>query len=170
MITSFISHPYGTTINPLIIFLSISSVIDILGKLSEIVENTIFYLIFVLWKIWCFRHFWKIKKKWYLQKCRFSRTVNILKSDAKHQKGRNLRRIIKIFNENNLPHELLLTARQKTNLTNAFESNMSTEIKWSKTQIFKIIQSGGFLVSLLCKISDPLMKAAVPLAKNILAL
>ena len=47
---------------------------------------------------------------------------------------------------------------------------MSTEIKWSKTQIFKIIQSGGFLVSLLCKISDPLMKAAVPLAKNILAL
>ena len=39
----------------------------------------------------------------------------------------------------------------------------------NKAQISKIIQSGGFLGSLLSKIAGPLMKVAVPLAKNILA-
>ena len=39
----------------------------------------------------------------------------------------------------------------------------------SKTQISKTIQSGGFLGSLLTKIAGPLMKVAVPIAKNILA-
>ena len=39
----------------------------------------------------------------------------------------------------------------------------------SKTQISKIIQSGGFLGSLLSKIAGPLMKVAVPLVKGILA-
>ena len=38
-----------------------------------------------------------------------------------------------------------------------------------KAQISKIIQSGGFLGSLLSKIAALLMKVAVPLAKNILA-
>ena len=42
---------------------------------------------------------------------------------------------------------------------------MSTDIKLSKAQIFKIIQSGGLLGSLLSKIAGPLMKVAVPLAK-----
>ena len=46
---------------------------------------------------------------------------------------------------------------------------MSTDIKISKTQISKIIQSGGFLGSLSNKIAGPLMKIAVPLAKNILS-
>ena len=46
---------------------------------------------------------------------------------------------------------------------------MSTDVKLSKTQISKIIQSGGLLASLLSKIAGPLMKVAVPLAKNILA-
>ena len=45
---------------------------------------------------------------------------------------------------------------------------MSTHIKLPKTQISKIIQSGGFLGSLLSKITTPLMKIAFPLAKNIL--
>ena len=45
---------------------------------------------------------------------------------------------------------------------------MSTDIKLSKTQISKIIKSGGFLGSLLSKLSGPLIKVAVPLAKNIL--
>ena len=44
---------------------------------------------------------------------------------------------------------------------------MSTDIKLSKAQISKIIQSGGFLGSLLSKIAGPLMKVAIPLAKNI---
>ena len=46
---------------------------------------------------------------------------------------------------------------------------MLTNIKLSKTQISKIIQSVGFLGSLLNKIVGPLMKVVVPLAKNILA-
>ena len=74
-----------------------------------------------------------------------------------------------MFDENDLPHELLLTTRQKTKLRNAFNNNTSADIKLSKTQIAKIIQSGGFLGSLLSKLAGPLMKIAVPLAKNVLA-
>ena len=74
-----------------------------------------------------------------------------------------------MFNRNNLPRELLLTTRQKIKSRNAFNNNMSTDIKLSKAQISKIIQSGGFLGSLLSKIAGPLMKEAVPLAKNNLA-
>ena len=66
-----------------------------------------------------------------------------------------------------LPHELLLTTRQKTKPRNLFNSNMSSDIKLSKAQISKIIQSGGFLGSLLSKLVGSLMKVAVPLAKNI---
>ena len=54
-----------------------------------------------------------------------------------------------MFNRNNLPHELLLTTRQKTKLRNAFNNNMSTDLKLSKAQIIKIIKSGGFLGSLI---------------------
>ena len=75
---------------------------------------------------------------------------------------------IKTFNGNNLPHELLLITRQKTRLRNAFENNMLTVIKLSKAQTSKIIQSGGFLGSLLSKLAGPLMRVAVSLAKNIL--
>ena len=46
---------------------------------------------------------------------------------------------------------------------------MSTELKRPKVQISKIIQSGGFLGSLLSKIAGPLMKVAIPLARNVLA-
>ena len=74
-----------------------------------------------------------------------------------------------MFNGNDLPHELLLTTRQKTKLRNAFNNNMSTDLKLSKAQISKIIQSGGFLGSLLSKLARPLMKVAIPLAKNVLA-
>ena len=59
---------------------------------------------------------------------------------------------------------------KKTNLRNAFENSMSTDVKLSKAQISKIIQSAGFLGSLLRKLAGPLMKVAAPLAKNILAL
>ena len=59
---------------------------------------------------------------------------------------------------------------KKTNLRNAFENSMSTDIKLSKAQISKIIQSAGFLGSLLRTLAGPLMKVAVPLAKYILAL
>ena len=59
--------------------------------------------------------------------------------------------------------------QDKKQLRNAFNNNMQTDIKLSKAQISKIIQSGRFLLSLLSKLADPLTKVAVPLAKNILA-
>ena len=59
-----------------------------------------------------------------------------------------------MFNGNNLLHELLLTTRQKTKIRNAFNNNMSTDLKLSKAQIIKIIQSGGFVSQLL----GPLLK------------
>ena len=75
-----------------------------------------------------------------------------------------------MFNGNDLPHELLLTTRQKTKLRNAFNNNMSTGLKLSRAQISKLIQSGGFLGSLLSKLAGPLIKVAIALvAKNVLA-
>ena len=74
-----------------------------------------------------------------------------------------------MFNGTTLPHELLLTTKQTTKLRNAFENYISTDIKLSRAQISKIIQSGGFLGSLLSNLVGPLMKVAVPLAKNTLA-
>ena len=76
---------------------------------------------------------------------------------------------LKMFDGNNLLHELLLTRRQKAKLRNAFNNNMSTDMKLSKAQITKIIQSGGFLGSSLSKLARPLMKVTISLAKNILA-
>ena len=72
---------------------------------------------------------------------------------------------LKMFDRNDMPHELLLTTRQKANLRNAFDNIVSTDIKLSKAQISKIIESGGFLGSLLSKLAGTLMKAAIPLAK-----
>ena len=57
---------------------------------------------------------------------------------------------------------------KKTKFRNAFKNNMSADIKLSKAQISKIIQSGGFLGLLLSKLAGPLIKIAVPLAKSIL--
>ena len=92
-----------------------------------------------------------------------------LKTAVKKKTGTTLRVSLKMLDGNALPHELLLTTRQKTKLRNAFNNNMSTDIKLSKAQISKIIQSGGFLGSLLIKLAGPWMQVVVPLAKNILA-
>ena len=92
-----------------------------------------------------------------------------IKTAVKNKTGTTLRISLKMFNGKDLPHELLLTTRQKTKLRNAFNNNMSTDIKLSKAQISKIIQSGGFLGSLLSKLAGPLMKVAIPSAKNVLA-
>ena len=72
-----------------------------------------------------------------------------LKTAVKNKTGTTLRINLKLLHGNNLPHELLLTTRQKTKLRNAFNNNMSTDLKLSKGQITKIIKSGGFLGSLL---------------------
>ena len=69
-----------------------------------------------------------------------------------------------MFRANNLPHELLLTTRQTTKLRNGIENNMSTDVKLSKAQISKVIQSGGFLGKLL----GPLLRTGLPLMKNVI--
>ena len=69
--------------------------------------------------------------------------LNKLRSVVKNKQGATLRINAKMFNSDNLPHELLLTTRQTTKLRNAIENNMSTDQKLSKAQISKIIQSGG---------------------------
>ena len=93
-----------------------------------------------------------------------------LKTAVKYKTWTTLRMSLKMLDGNDLPHELLLTTSQKIKLRNAFNNNMPTDLTLTKANISKIVQSGGFLGSFLSKLADPLMKVAVPLAKNILAL
>ena len=95
--------------------------------------------------------------------------LNKLKKTVKSNEGATLRLGIANFNKDELPHELLLTTRQNTKLRNAINNNLATDIKLSKSQIKKLIQSGGFLGKLLSKLAGPLMKVAMPLPKNGLA-
>ena len=60
-----------------------------------------------------------------------------IKTVIRNKIGTTLRTNFKMFNGNDLPHELLLTTRQKTKLRNAFNNNMSTDLKLSKAQISK---------------------------------
>ena len=92
-----------------------------------------------------------------------------LKKWVKNNEKVTLRLGKKNFNKEDLPHKLLLMTRQNTKLRDAVNNNMATDIKLSRMQIKKIIQSGGFLGSLLGKLEGPLMKVAMPLAKNVLA-
>ena len=64
----------------------------------------------------------------------------------------------------NFPHELLLANRQVSSLRKAFAKNTSTDIKLSKTQLSKMIQSGGFIGRLL----GPLLKSGLPLIKSVI--
>ena len=64
----------------------------------------------------------------------------------------------------NFPYELLLTNRQVANIRKAFANHSSTDIKLSKTQLSKMIQSGGFLGRLL----GPLLKSGLPLMKSVI--
>ena len=95
--------------------------------------------------------------------------LNKLKKAVKSNDGVTLRLGIKYFNKDELPHELLLAARQNSKLRNAINNNLATDIKLSKVQIKKLIQSEEFLGKLLSKLAGPLMKVALPLAKNVLA-
>ena len=70
--------------------------------------------------------------------------LNKLKPAVKNRTGTTLRMSLKMLDENDLPHDLLLITRQKTKLRDAFNT-----IILSKVQISKIIQFGGFLGSLL---------------------
>ena len=94
--------------------------------------------------------------------------LNKLKSAVKNKTDIALRlssNIIGNSNDNiNFPHELLLTNRQVANLCKASANNSSTDIKLSKTQLSKMIQSGGLLGRLL----GPLLKTGLPLMKNVI--
>ena len=65
---------------------------------------------------------------------------------------------------NNSPDKLLLTNRHISDLRKAFANHLSADIKLSKTQLSKMIQSGGFLGRLL----GPLLKTGLPLIKNVI--
>ena len=67
-------------------------------------------------------------------------------------------------NETKCSHKLLLTNRQVANIRKAFPNNLSTDIELSKTQLSKMMQSGGFLGILL----GPWLKTGLPLIKNII--
>ena len=66
--------------------------------------------------------------------------------------------------EANFPHELLLRNGQVSSIRKAFANNSSVDIKFSKTHLSKMIQSGGFLGKLL----GPLLKTGLPLIKNVI--
>ena len=62
-----------------------------------------------------------------------------------------------------------MTKRQINKLNKAVSNNSAFDIKVSKNQMKKIVRSGGSLKTLLSKLAGPLMKVAMPLAKNVLA-
>ena len=94
--------------------------------------------------------------------------LNKLKSSIENETDVILRissNIVGNSNDNtNFPHELLLTNRQVANIGKAVAKNTSTDIKLSKTQLSKMIQSGGSLGRLL----GPLLKTGLPLIKNVI--
>ena len=91
--------------------------------------------------------------------------LNKLKSAIKNESEVVLRLSSNMLgnNETNFPHELLLTHRQVSSLRKSFANNSSADIKLSKTQLSKMIQSGGFL----CRLLVPLLKAGLPSIKNV---
>ena len=92
--------------------------------------------------------------------------LNKLKSAMKNETGVVLSLSLNMVgdDETNFPYKLLLTKRKVKNLRRAFANKSSTDIKLSKTQLSKMVQSGGFLGRLL----GPLLKAGLPLIKNVI--
>ena len=115
------------------------------------------------------------KFNFYLYKITQYNSLNVKLSDSQHYKlkstiknevGVVLRLPSNVIddNETNFPHILLLTNRQVANLREAFANHLSTDIKLSKTQLSKLIQSGEFLGRLL----GPFLKTGLPLIKNVI--
>ena len=91
--------------------------------------------------------------------------LNKLKSAAKNKTGTISKLNKKNFEDEELPNEL--PTRQTTKIRNAFANNMSTDIKLSKVQISKIIQSGGSFGSWLGNLGKKsLTNIAIPLARD----
>ena len=92
--------------------------------------------------------------------------INKFKSSIKNENEAVLRLSSNMIgdNETKFPHKLLLTNRKVSNLRKAFANHLSTDIKLSKTQLSKTIQSGRFLGRLL----GPLLKTGLPFIKNVI--
>ena len=90
-----------------------------------------------------------------------------LKSAAKNNTETISRLNKKDFEDEELPQELFLTTRKTTKIRNAFASNVTTDMKLSKTQISKIIQSGGSFGSWLENLREKaLTNIAIPLTRD----
>ena len=93
---------------------------------------------------------------------------NKLKSAIKNETELVLRLLPNMIgdsnNETNFPHKLLLADRQVLSICKSFADNSSADIKCSKPQLSKMIQSGGFPGKLL----GPLLKTGLPLIKNVI--
>ena len=102
--------------------------------------------------------------------------LNKLKSAIKNENEVVIRLSLNMISDSNdkgnFPQELLLTNRQVSSIRKAFASNSSVDIKFSKAQLSKMIQSRGFLGKLigpLLKTGLPFMKSVIiPLAKSVL--
>ena len=92
--------------------------------------------------------------------------LNKLKSAIKNETETDLRLSSNMTSnpndETNFPHKLLLTNAQIAQLRKVFANNLTVNVTLSKTQLSKMIQSGGFLGRLL----GPLLKKGLPLIKN----
>ena len=95
--------------------------------------------------------------------------IKELKESIKSNNGTTLRIGNKNFNKADLPHELFLTKTQINKLREKIENNMSSDIKFSKAQINKLIKEGGALGSILARFLPKLIKPTLSLGRNILA-
>ena len=96
-----------------------------------------------------------------LSNSQLNKLKSVIKNKTDHQWTSN--KIGNCDNETTFPHKLLFTNRQVANLHKVLANNSSTDIKWSKTELSKVIQSGGFLGRLL----GPLLKTWLLLIKNV---
>ena len=102
--------------------------------------------------------------------------LNKLKSAIQNENDVVIRLSLNMIDDTNdktnFPHELSLTNRHVSSICEAFANNSSVDIKFSKAQLSKMIQSGGFLgklLGLLLKTRLLLMKSVItPLAKSVL--
>ena len=94
--------------------------------------------------------------------------LNKLKSAIKNKTEVILRLLPNMIgdsnDETNFPHKLLLTDRQVLSICKSFVDNYSADIKFSKTKLSKMIQSGEFFWKLL----GPLLKTGLPLIKSVI--
>ena len=96
-----------------------------------------------------------------------NKQLNKLKSAARNKTGSILKLNKKSFEDEELAHELFLTTRQTTKIRHAFANNMSTDIKLSKAQICKIIESVGSFGSWLGNLEKKaLTNIAIPRARE----